>query len=166
MELVMALPEYSKVYSDNKEMVWRLISRYVTSHSDKEDLFQEIMLNIHRALKGFRGESALETWIYRISVNTAISFLKKQERHKKLVEVLKRFSFAEAAGEPNVGEEDKVLLPLEKLNAQQRMILLMSDVEEKKIEEIASVLKLPVGTVKSNLFRAREILRKEVEKNG
>jgi RNA polymerase sigma-70 factor, ECF subfamily len=166
MELLMERPDFAGIYSGQKEMVWRLISRYVTRHSDKEDLFQEIMLSIHKALPRFRGDSSLETWIYRIALNASINFLKKQERNKKLLSLLKVFGRPEISEDPVITESEKILLPLEKLNPKQKMILLLSDVEEKKLDDIADIMKMPVGTVKSNLFRAREIIKKEVKKNG
>jgi RNA polymerase sigma-70 factor, ECF subfamily len=156
---------FPQVYSDYRDMIWKLISRYVRRPADREDLFQEIALKIHASLKNFRGESQLETWIYRIAVNASINFLKKQDRHKRLVEVLKVFRHIEEADESEDFEKEKVLKPLEKLNPQQRMILMMSDVEERKLEDISQMLKLPIGTVKSNLHRAREIVKKEVMKN-
>ncbi|MFA6548319.1 MAG: RNA polymerase sigma factor [Candidatus Margulisiibacteriota bacterium] len=156
--------DFQDIYNEHKDKVWSLTSRYVSSQADKEDLFQEVFLKIHQALPKFRGESALSTWIYRITVNTALNFLEKRSRQKKLLDLLSRFSLHEA--EEPVEFNDAVWKPLEKLNPQQRMILLLSDVEERKLEEIGTLLKLPLGTVKSTLHRAREIIKKEVMKNG
>ena len=60
----------------------------------------------------------------------------------------------------------EVSVPLAKLNPQQRMVLLLAEVEEKPLEEIAQTMGIPVGTVKSNLHRAKEIIKKEVRKDG
>jgi len=68
------------------------------------------------------------------------------------------------APEPATDLEE--LKPLKKLNPQQRMVLLLAEVEEKKLEEIAEIMKIPIGTVKSTLHRAREIIKKEVRENG
>ena len=62
--------------------------------------------------------------------------------------------------------EDEVPGPLKKLNPQQRMILVLAEVEEKKLEEISRLLGLPIGTVKSNLHRAKKIIRKELGDHG
>ena len=74
MSTAMSSLDFSKVYNDNKEKVWGLVSRYASSQQDREDLFQEVFFKIHRALGKFRGDSSLETWIYRIAVTTVISF--------------------------------------------------------------------------------------------
>lgn len=161
----MAENDFARVYADRKDDVWRLASKYVFSQQDREDLFQEVFLNIHKALPRFRKEASVNTWVYRITVNTAINYLKKKNRYQWLKKMLD--------GMRHIGEEMQdvptdvqLLKPLEKLNPQQRMILILADIEEKKLDEIAEALKMPVGTVKSNLHRAREIVKKEVSKNG
>ena len=163
MEVTMADHSFDRVYADFKGKVWSLIARYVRSQADREDLFLEVFLNIHRALSRFRGDSSLETWIYRVAVNTSLNFIKKQKRYKLITDALSAFRPIES--EVPV-EPDLDLKPLEKLNPQQRTILLLAEVEEKKLEEIAQIMNLPLGTVKSNLHRAKEILRKELGENG
>jgi len=158
---------FDEVYSEYKEMVWRLVSKYAAQDQDKEDLFQEVFLKIHKALPGFRGDSSPQTWIYRIAVNTAINHIKKKNRIKTLQNMLNLFERDnDSEGRSQEPTNGPLIKPLEKLNPQQRMILLLSDVEEKKLDEIGSLLNLPIGTVKSNLHRAREVLKKEVEKSG
>ncbi|MFH1386244.1 MAG: RNA polymerase sigma factor [bacterium] len=158
-------PDFSVIYHDHKANVWKLVSKYVFKPEDREDLFQEVFLAVHKALPKFRGEAALNTWIYRITVNTALNYLKKQRHYSGLKQVLSAFRLIEAA-EPEAPADIEVFKPLEKLNPRQRMILLLIDVEEKSLDEAAALLKIPVGTVKSNLHRAREIIKKEVSKNG
>jgi RNA polymerase sigma-70 factor (ECF subfamily) len=157
--------DFSTIYNEHKELVWRLVGKYVAKQHDREDLFQEVFLRVHQALPRFRGDSAPGTWIYRITVNTAINYVKKQQRYRLLTDLLAGLRFEESIPTSDV-EATSLLKPLEKLNPQQRTILLLADVEEKKLEEIAQTLNLPLGTVKSNLHRAREIIKKEVKKNG
>ncbi len=154
--------DFSAVYNKTKNNIWKLVSRYVFSREDREDLFQEIFLSVHKALPRFREESSVDTWVYRISVNTALNFLKKQKRYKVFKDLLSNFRTL-----PNEIAEADVLSfkPLQKLNPQQRMILVLSDVEDVKLEEIAEIMKIPVGTIKSNLHRAREIVKKELRKH-
>jgi len=157
--------DFNQVYTDHKEFVWRLVSRYANSRQDREDLFQEVFLKVHRALPGFRGQASIQTWLYRITVNTSLSFLKKRNSYKKLKEVLSSFRLVEVE-HVKEGADESIWQPLNKLNPQQRMILIMSDVEEKKLEEIAQILIIPVGTVKTNLHRARETVKKELIEDG
>ena len=160
----MAQFDFAKIYAEHKDAVWKLVSRYAASKPDREDLFQEVFLKIHKALPHFRGEAKLDTWIYRITVNTSLNYLKKRKRYAGLKEILGKLRFVEEKEEEKEGEE-KLSKSLQKLNPLQRMILILADVEEKKLEEIAKTLNIPVGTVKSNLFRARELVKKELNKN-
>jgi len=161
----MAKIEFAEVYVASKDFVWRLTSKYIFSKEDREDLFQEIFVNVHKALSRFRGESSINTWVYRIAVNTSINYLKKQKRHKWIKNMISSLKIIEE--EVQIVEIDlQEFKPLKKLNPQQRMVLILSDVEEKKLDEIAEIMKIPVGTVKSNLHRAREIVKKEVSENG
>ena len=155
--------DFARVYAEHKESVWKLVSRYVATQQDREDLFQEVFLKIYKALPRFRGEAKLDTWIYRITVNTSLNYLKKRKRDAGLKELLSRFRFVE--GKEEEKEEEALSQPLQKLNPLQRIILILAEVEERKLEEIARTLNIPLGTVKSNLFRAREIIKKELNKN-
>lgn len=156
--------DFNQVYAQCQSQVWKLVARYVSSKEDREDLFQEIFLKVHQALPRFRGEAAINTWVYRIAVNTALNHVARQKRYQWLKQVVTSWRPI-AAEQPEVSEQ-KVFAPLAKLNAQQRMIILLADVEERKLEEIAELLKMPLGTVKSNLHRAREIIKKEVKDDG
>ena len=157
--------DFADVYAACKDQVWRLASRYVYTKEDREDLFQEIFINVHRALPRFRGESSVNTWVFRIAVNTALNHVKKHSRYRWLKQALGGLRIFEEDA-PQIKSDLKEFKPLEKLNPQQRMVLILSDVEDKKLDEIAEIMKLPVGTVKSNLSRAREIVKKEVMENG
>jgi len=159
----MADSEFTLIYDNHKEMVWRLISRYVFTREDREDLFQEVFLNVHAALPKFRGEAKIETWLYRITVNTAINYVKMQNRSRKLQQILANLKIIEDCPPPEI---DDLSAPLAKLNPTQRMVILLADVEDRPLEEIASIAGMPLGTVKSNLHRSREIIKKEVKKDG
>lgn len=162
----MANNDFESIYTAHKDAVWRLASKYVSSREDKEDLFQEIFVKVHRALPKFRGEAAISTWIYKIAVTTAINYVNKQKRYRWLKGMLAGLRLIDWEDPPQPMEGSVLLKPLEKLNPRQRAILLLADVEEKQLDEIAKIMGLPVGTIKSNLHRGREIIRREVGKNG
>ncbi|MEA3494355.1 MAG: RNA polymerase sigma factor [Candidatus Margulisiibacteriota bacterium] len=159
----MAELEFEEVYNNFKEKVWKLTSRYLASSHDREDLFQEVFLKVHRALPKFRGDSSLDTWIYRVTSNTAINYLKKQDRYKLLKNTLERMRVVKD-DRPAKSEGESRFKPLEKLNPRQRMVIILHDVEDKKLEEVAKTLKIPMGTVKSNLHRGRDTKGRAGEK--
>lgn len=155
--------EFDLIYSEYKEKVWKIVARFVFPREDREDLFQEVFLKVHAALPRFRGEAKLETWLYRIAVNASINYVNKQNRKRKLQKLLENLRILE---ESLPFEFDELSLPLAKLNPQQRMILLLAEVEEKSLEEVAEIMGFPLGTIKSNLHRAKGIIKKEVIKDG
>jgi RNA polymerase sigma-70 factor (ECF subfamily) len=156
---------YDDIYLACKDRVWKLISRYAFCNEDRKDIFQDIFLAIHKALPNFRGESDINTWVYKIAVNTALKHIDRKKRLNWLLNLLGGFGLVESPPE-EVSVDISELKPLAMLNPRQRMILLMAEVEELKLDEIAKMLDIPVGTVKSNLHRAKEIVKKEVENNG
>ncbi len=158
--------DFEQVYLGCRDNVWGMVSKYVFSREDREDLFQEVFLRIHKALRRFRRESSVNTWVYKIAVNTALNHLKKRKRYQWGRKMLSRLRIIEEAEPQERMTDMQNLKPLEKLNPQQRMILLLAEVEEKKLNEVAEVMKVPLGTVKSNLHRAREILKKELKENA
>lgn len=157
------MTDFARLYDEHKTLVWQIVSRYVFSREDREDLFQEIFLAVHKALPRFRGEAAVKTWVYRIAVNTSINHAKRQTLYRKGRQILATLRVID---EPAPEVTDDLSAPLAKLNPRQRMVLVLADVEDQSLEEIAEVTGLPVGTVKSNLHRAREIIKKEVMRNG
>ena len=161
----MEKPAFEQVYENHKKEVWGLVSKYVPDQADREDLFQEVFLKIYKALAGFRAESTLKTWIFRITVNTSLNYLKRKKRQRKLLDILGGFRLIDVE-EKNDEVVEVALQPLAKLNPKQKMILLLVEVEEKSLMEVSVLLRLPVGTVKSNLHRAKEIVKKELNENA
>ena len=159
--------DFSEVYEKYKGKIWGLISKYAPARHDREDLFQEIFLKVHKSLDRFRGDSDIGTWLFRIAVNEAINFGRKKSRIVKIEQIIEKLSIFKKAQEPVEIEEDiRQWAPLKALNNRQKLTLIMAEVEEMKISDIAKYLKISEGTVKSNLFRAKGILRKELEKGG
>ncbi len=159
--------DFSQVYGQYKDKIWGIISKYAPVRHDREDLFQEIFLKVHRNLEKFRGDSDIGTWIFRIAVNESVNFGRKKSRAFKLEQIVEKFNIFKKVQEPDEIQEDiRQWAPLKVLNEKQRLILIMAEVEEMKLGDIARYMKISEGTVKSNLFRAKEALRKELEKGG
>ena len=156
--------DFSLIYAEYKEMVWSLVSRFAYSLHDQEDIFQEVFLKIYNAISKFRGESSLKTWIYKVTTTTAITAVNKRKKHKNLIETLSFLKIIEP-NEPVDSNQNDISL-LNALNPQQKMIIILSDIEDKTLNEISEIMNIPLGTVKSNLHRARDVLKKELSKNG
>jgi RNA polymerase sigma-70 factor, ECF subfamily len=161
------------VYRATARFVYNVACRVVRNAHDAEEITQEVFLTIYRKLKSFRSQSSLKTWIYRITVNSAINFGKKQSREKmKHEEYHKNINPWEAVSQPkNSGTNHKeaIELLLKILNPDQRMCVILRNLEGLSYQQIARAMKISINTVRSRLKRAREKLiaaRKEVIKDG
>lgn len=140
------------------------------SIADAQDAAQEAFLKAFLNLKKYNGTSAFYTWLYRIAVNSAISEHRKcksrnfGEHNLSMRESVHRADNA-APDEPLLREERvaEVRQALDNLSSEHRTILVLREIEDCDYDEIASLLTIPVGTVRSRLHRARMELRRELD---
>jgi RNA polymerase sigma-70 factor (ECF subfamily) len=155
--------------------VIKLVGRYVHDQSDVLDVTQEAFIKAYRALGRFRGDSAFYTWLYRIAINTAKNYVVAKERRPPDTDVdVADAELFETRGslrdldtpehEVLSGEiEQTVFAAIEKLPKDLRVAITLRELEGLSYEEIAQVMGCPVGTVRSRIFRAREIVDKALE---
>jgi RNA polymerase sigma-70 factor (ECF subfamily) len=159
-----------------QQPVYSLVCRLMNDPSDAPDIVQEVFLKVFRNIGAFRGNSSLKTWIYRIAVNEAYNHRRWFCRHQR-----QEVAFGSEEGTPNyVGgmtdagrspyeqaadRETRALVEqaLEKLNPKFRAAVVLRDIEDLSYEDIATVLDVSLGTVKSRIMRGREALRKILE---
>lgn len=149
-----------RLYHQYKRRVFGMAHRIVGA-SDAEEVAQEVFVRVFRGLAAFRGDSALSTWIYRLTVNASLTHLTKRSRRK---EVPDDGMVAESMPAPPVAERDSALAArieaaLEQLPAGYRAILVLHDVEGLSHEECSAILECRVGTCKSQLHKARAKMR-------
>ena len=157
--------EAEQIVQTNQERVFRMLARLVGSRDRVEDLAQEVFLRLFRALPLFRGEAALSTYIHRITVNVAQDEWARRRRHAKDLAIDEE-TLALTANSPSAEQRtaDRQLLnlietALEKLSYPERAALVLYHQEERSYAEIAKILDLPVGTVRTHLHRGREKVR-------
>ncbi len=153
----------------------KLISRYVYDQSEVMDVAQEAFIKAYRALPSFRGESAFYTWLYRIGINTAKNYLVSQGRRPPSVDIdAEEAGYLE--GESELKEyatpehllardeiENTVHSAIEKLPEDLRMAITLRELDGLSYEEIAERMNCPVGTVRSRIFRAREVINSKLK---
>ena len=152
--------------------VYNLVFRLVCDPADASDVVQEVFLKIFRNIGHFRGQSSLKTWIYRIAVNEAHNHRRWFSRHRKQEVGLDRDederSYQETLSDPGpspfqaaVDEEAHQILDaaMQDLSPTFRAAVVLRDVEDLSYEEIAEILQIHLGTVKSRIMRGREALR-------
>lgn len=164
-----------RTYSDR---VYRLAWGFVKNDAEAEDVVQETFLNVYRAIDRFEGNAKLGSWIYRITVNTALMRLRRKRRRPEI-----SFEAMQPEGEARGHHHDSPLLvsaetaehiagrgelsatiqaAVEQLDEKYRVVFLLRDVEELSIQETAQVLDLSIAAVKSRLHRARLQLRERL----
>jgi len=153
--------------------VYNLAFRLVGDREDAMDITQDVFLKAYQALPRFRGDSRFSTWIYRVCVNASLDYLRKKQKQASvsldeplsLKESSVKREIADSGGNVEDSVEMKlmgsaVLSALKHLDPAQKAIILLADVQGHTYQEIADMLKLSMGTVKSRLHRARSTVRK------
>ncbi len=150
-----------------------LTARYV-SPADAQDVAQEAFIKAYRALKGFKGNSAFYTWLYRISINTAKNYLVARSRRPASQDI--DVADAEASGhtvrfsEQDTPEalleseeiRDTVIRAIQALPEDLRTAIMLRELDGMSYEEIAQSMDCPVGTVRSRIFRARAAIEQQL----
>jgi RNA polymerase sigma-70 factor (ECF subfamily) len=149
--------------------------RILTSEEDARDAAQEAMIAIARGLAGFDGRSSFSTWCYRVATNAALDELRR--RRRRPVPASDRFEESEeGAPQPPAAGRDPVAgavtdrltveRALGKLPEDQRVAVVLRDIADLDYAEIGEVLGLPIGTVRSRIFRGRAALAEELRERG
>ena len=158
--------------------VYRLCLRMTNNAEDAADLTQESFLKAWKNLESFHFESAFSTWLYRLTTNTCLDFLRQSKRRPTVSMVTEDAEGEEQVldvADPAPSPEEQVLTALDReqlgatmarLPEEQRQLLILRAINGLSYAEISEVLQVPEGTVKSRLARARENLRKKLLQNG
>lgn len=150
--------DFERIFKDHYRKVYGLAYRMLGSAEDAADATQETFIRVHRGLPGFEGRSSLSTWIYSIAANVCRNFLAKMKNTALPV--------AEIADSPDPAPDfgkrirDQAVLSdaLLLIPHDLRICVLLSDLIGFSYDEISRALEIPVGTVKSRIFRARKSL--------
>ena len=154
----------------------RLISRLVRDPGEVEDVTQEAFIKAYRALPSFRGDSAFYTWLYRIGINTAKNYLVAMGRRAPTsTEVDAEEAEGYDGGEQlrDINTPESLLLSkeiavtvnaaIESLPEELRSAIQLRELEGMSYEEIAKLMDCPIGTVRSRIFRAREVIAERLK---
>ena len=155
-----------------KRLVYRLAVQITKNHADADDVMQETFIKVYRSIHTFRGDAAFETWIYRITVNEALNFVKRRERQRaSTIETTPETAYemstrsrVELANDPHTQAEKAelrhyVTQAVNSLPVKHRTVVILHEFEGLTHAEIASILNCSEGTVRSRLHYARKKLR-------
>ncbi len=149
--------------------VFRTVLGFVHQREEAEEITQDCFLKAYNSLPGFSGKSAFSTWLYRITVNTALNVVRKKRREQLMGDLSAFFQFSSA--EKNAGqkleeaEEDGIVeQALDKLPEKQRVAFILSKFEGFSQKEIAEIMSTSEGAVEQLILRAKAHLKKELKK--
>jgi RNA polymerase sigma-70 factor (ECF subfamily) len=148
------------VYHRFKRRVFSMVAR-IAGAQDAEEVSQEVFMRIYRGLAKFRGESALDTWVYRLTVNAALSHVQRRPARAEGEEALATVAANEGpVRDPRLAA--RLESALRDLPDGYRAVIVLHDVEGLSHEEIAEILGCRVGTSKSQLHKARAKMREKL----
>lgn len=167
---------YEELISRYEQPIYGMVYRLLGNQTDACDVVQEVFLKVFRGVHSFREQSSLRTWIYRIAVNEAHNHRRwflRHGRHEVSIEsdAYDHGNSVEQAADPGrspyeqaVNSENRTLIEraLTRVNPIFRTAVVLRDIQNLSYEEIAEILQVSLGTVKSRILRGREALRREL----
>ena len=157
---------FDELVRQTHRSVYSLVLRIVGNPEDAADVTQDVYLRVWRALRTFRGDANVSTWMYRIAANTALTFVKRRTRAGKPVAPEEMPEQPVSDGSEQRADADVLEAALAKLPAQHRAVVVLKDVYGWSCEEIAKKMGSTEGAIKVRLFRARQRLADELASSG
>ncbi|MCK4656684.1 MAG: sigma-70 family RNA polymerase sigma factor [candidate division Zixibacteria bacterium] len=166
---------YEALLARHNKAIFHVVMKIVRNREEAQDLVQETFMKAFNALASYRSEYRFSTWLYKIAANCAIDFIRK-----KRIEALSldkpietkdgrvEFEVPDSSWNPEQDLVRKQKLKsieeaIDSLPDKYREVIIYRHKDDKPYEEIADILKVPVGTVKARIFRARELLKKKLK---
>jgi RNA polymerase sigma-70 factor (ECF subfamily) len=149
----------------HEKAIFNLMYRLLGNYDEAAEVAQEVFLSAFKSIHQFRGEANFSTWLYRIGLNHASTRRKRlnssQQRHIPLdgTEVIAEGTVDPAKNFEHKEIQQRVQQALNSLDPEDARIILLRDLQDVPYEDVAEILDIPVGTVKSRLHRARQALR-------
>ena len=151
------------LYLRHRDRLRGVMGGFVSESADAEDLVQEVFLKALRALPRFRGDSRFFTWLYQIAINTGINFRQRRTAEYTNVEALDIETDVGPERLRSVAEQDqRMLQALGELSPPMCQALMLNVVHGLDYADVSDVLDCPLGTVRSRIFRARQLLAEAV----
>jgi RNA polymerase sigma-70 factor (ECF subfamily) len=162
---------FARLVQRYQRRIFNLVYRMLQQYEEASEITQETFLAAWQGLPSFRGDARFATWLYRIAYNCALKQLETRKRDKALRVALQ----AEQALQSHVGYESTdaqmdeherqafVQEHLSRLPAKYRIVLILRHLQDMSYEEMAEILTMPIGTIKTHLFRARNLLKERLQ---
>ena len=162
---------FAQLVQQHQRRVFNLVFRMLQQYEEACEVTQEAFLAAWQGLPSFRGDARFSTWLYRIAYNCALKQLEQRKRDQALQAIVQAEQIV-----ANSGQEQRIDAELEaharqaivhehlsRLPAKYRIVLVLRHLQEMTYEEMAEILAMPIGTIKTHLFRARNLLKARLE---
>ena len=150
--------------------VFNLVFGMLQHYEEASEITQEAFLAAWQGIPAFRGEARFSTWLHRIAYNCALKQLEQRRRDRVLQAAMESEQALDNAGEEHAdaimethARQALVHEQLSQLPAKYRIVLILRHLQEMTYEEMAEILTMPIGTIKTHLFRARNLLKERLE---
>ncbi|AEE91753.1 RNA polymerase, sigma-24 subunit, ECF subfamily [Tepidanaerobacter acetatoxydans Re1] len=163
---------FEDLISGYEKKVYNTAYRFFNNAEDAMDVSQEIFIKIFTSLRRFREDSSFSTWLYRIAVNTCIDFLRKKRedvfpiKEEIAMDDKIKLGFQTELPEEFVEKQETkqaIMKAISTLPEEQRICIILRDVQGFSYTEISDILSCSLGTVKSRLFRGRRALKENLK---
>jgi RNA polymerase sigma-70 factor, ECF subfamily len=161
---------FASLVQRHQRRVFNLVVRMLQDYEEASEITQEAFLAAWMGLPSFRGEARFATWLYRIAYHCALKQLERRKRERYLRAALEGEQMLEEVNQHKQAEDILELRArqaivreqMEVLPARYRSVLILRHLQEMTYEEMADILTIPIGTIKSHLFRARHLLKERL----
>ena len=147
---------FGELVRRHRDRLWRVAVRTLGNHDDAADALQDALLSAYRGAAGYRGDAQVTTWLHRIVVNACLDLARR--RAARPTSPLSEEAAADVASADALGNREDsamILLALRELPPEQAAAIVLVDIEGYPVAEVAMILDVPVGTVKSRCARGR-----------
>ena len=164
---------FPELYSQHKSLVYNVALSYVQNTEDAEEITQDVFIQLFQSIDTFKQQSTLKTWIYRITINKSLDFLKHKKSQKRFFIFGKRseneYEIQNISSFEHPGillenkEKSKMLFEvINQLNENQKTAFILSKIDGLSNPEISVIMELSISSVESLLFRAKDNLKKKL----
>lgn len=151
--------EFLDMIAAQKRVIYKVCYIYAKDQDDLNDLFQEVVLNLWKSFPSYRGDSKLTTWVYRIAMNTCITFLRRSNTRLQTIPMTADVASLVADEEGRTGQLQELYRLINRLGKLERALILLW-LEDRSYQEMADILGISKANVAVKLLRTKEKLKK------
>ena len=151
--------EFLDMIAAQKRIIYKVCYIYAKDQDDLNDLFQEVVLNLWKSFPNYRGDSTVTTWVYRIAMNTCITFLRRSSTRLQTIPMTADVASLVADEEGRTGQLQELYRLINRLGKLERALILLW-LEERSYQEMADILGISKANVAVKLLRTKEKLKK------